>query len=174
MSVSPVMTVMVAYDGSTDSRRAVKYAGRFFPHAAPRVNTVVVTAWESNLHQAARVSAMSGVVGPTRADSRFLSAEDTHHAEAQRVNAEGIELARAAGLTAEGRLVAIESTVWAALVAAAEELSADVIVTGSRGATGLKALLHSSVSEHIMRHCRRPVMIVPSGCAELVDEAAAS
>ena len=79
-------------------------------------------------------------------------------------------LAVAAGLTARGTQVSVDSSIWAALVAAADSLNADVIVTGSRGETGLKALLHSSISEHIMRHCRRPVMIVPSGCAELVDE----
>lgn len=170
MTTPPVLTVMLAYDGSADSRRAAKYAGRFFQHSASHVEAVVATAWESTLHQAARVSAMSGVLGPGSPDPSFLGAEDAQHTEAVRINDEGVALTRAAGLTASGRLVDIDSSVWAALVSAADTVNADVIVTGSRGETGLRALLHSSVSEHIMRHCRRPVMIVPSGCAELVDE----
>ena len=170
MTTPPVLTVMIAYDASEDSQRAVKYAARFFQHAATRVDAVVVTAWESGLHQAARVSAMSGVLGPGSPDPTFLGPEDAGHAEAIRVNRTGVDLAVAAGLTARGTQVSVDSSIWAALVAAADSLNADVIVTGSRGETGLKALLHSSISEHIMRHCRRPVMIVPSGCAELVDE----
>ncbi|GAA4397493.1 universal stress protein [Tsukamurella soli] len=160
---------MIAYDGSEDSRRAVKYAGKFLNRADDTVQAVVVTAWESTIHQASRVSAMSGVMSPGGAEPDYHVVEDAQHAAALKTNRGGVELARAVGLTTTGELVEVASTVWAALVAAAETANADVIVTGSRGETGLKALLHSSTSEHVLKHCKRPVLIVPSGCTDIVE-----
>ncbi|MDF0529879.1 universal stress protein [Tsukamurella sp. 8F] len=169
MGTDGSMKVMIAYDGSEDSRRAVKYAGRFLNRADRGVDAVVVTAWESTVHQAARVSAMSGVLGPGSNEPTYLGVEDALHAEAAQTNRTGVDLAREVGMTTRGQLVEITSTVWAAIVAAADTENADVIVTGSRGATGLKALLHSSTSEGVLKHCRRPVLIVPSGCADIVE-----
>ena len=76
----------------------------------------------------------------------------------------GVTLAAECGLTARGSLVEVESTVWGALVAAAEALDVDLLVTGTRGASGLKALLRSSVAERVLKHCHRPVFIVPAKC----------
>ncbi len=45
----------------------------------------------------------------------------------------------------------------------ADELDADIIVTGTRGTTGLRSLLQSSVADHVLRHSHRPVLIVPPG-----------
>jgi len=39
----------------------------------------------------------------------------------------------------------------------------DIIVTGTRGTTGLRSLLQSSVADHVLRHSHRPVLIVPPG-----------
>jgi nucleotide-binding universal stress UspA family protein len=46
---------------------------------------------------------------------------------------------------------------------AADSLGADLIVTGTRGTTGLRSLLQSSVADHVLRHGHRPVLIVPPG-----------
>ena len=40
---------------------------------------------------------------------------------------------------------------------------AEYIVTGTRGTTGLRSLLQSSVADHVLRHSHRPVLIVPPG-----------
>ena len=50
--------------------------------------------------------------------------------------------------------------------AAADALKVDLLVTGTRGSTGLKALLRSSVAERVLKHCQRPVFIVPSRCEQ--------
>ncbi|AZG46343.1 hypothetical protein D7316_02944 [Gordonia insulae] len=84
--------------------------------------------------------------------------------EAESLNRTGVELANSVGLRARGSLVEVESTVWGALVAAADALDVDLLVTGTRGASGLKALLHSSVAERVLKHCHRPVFIVPAKC----------
>ncbi|PRC51533.1 universal stress protein UspA, partial [Mycobacterium sp. ITM-2017-0098] len=46
---------------------------------------------------------------------------------------------------------------------AADELDADLIVTGTRATTGLRSLIQSSVADHVLRRGRRPVLIVPPG-----------
>ena len=86
---------------------------------------------------------------------------------ARGVTVEGVQYGPIeAGLDARGSLVEVESTVWGALVAAADALKVDLLVTGTRGSTGLKALLRSSVAERVLKHCQRPVFIVPSRCEQ--------
>ncbi|MDQ2919166.1 MAG: universal stress protein [Verrucomicrobiota bacterium] len=45
--------------------------------------------------------------------------------------------------------------------ARAKEARADVIVTSTHGATGLKHVLLGSTAEYIVRHAQRPVLVVP-------------
>lgn len=47
------------------------------------------------------------------------------------------------------------------IVRAAGALPADLIVMGSHGATGFEYLVLGSVTEHVLRHARCPVLIVP-------------
>lgn len=48
------------------------------------------------------------------------------------------------------------------LVAAAERLNVDAISVGSHGRSGVKRAMLGSVAEAVLRHARRPVLIVPS------------
>ncbi|HMF39954.1 MAG TPA: universal stress protein [Polyangia bacterium] len=48
------------------------------------------------------------------------------------------------------------------LVAAAERLNVDAISLGSHGRSGVKRAMLGSVAEAVVRHARRPVLIVPS------------
>ncbi|KXO99629.1 universal stress protein [Tsukamurella pseudospumae] len=164
MTVS--VKVLIAYDGSESSQRAVKYASKVLAQGRD-AEAIVVTAWESTIHQAARLSAMSGVAGAGAAETALTRESDIVHDEARKTNQEGVDLAAASGFAARGELVEVSTTVWAALIAASDTDDVDVIVSGSRGISGIKALWHSSVSEHVLRGCQRPVMIVPSGCADL-------
>ena len=52
-----------------------------------------------------------------------------------------------------------------ALLAAADEEDADLIVVGSRGLGGFPQLLLGSTSTQLAQHSSRPVTIVPSGAA---------
>lgn len=153
----PADLMLIAYDGTENSKRAVEYAGRFL--SAERA--VVITAWEPMVRQAARMSGLSGVMQP-----EWVPDEDTEDialTDAKAVNTEGLDLARSAGLNAEGRTIECVTTIWTTIVEAADELDADIIVTGTRGTTGLKSLLQSSVADHVLRHSHRPVLIVPPG-----------
>jgi nucleotide-binding universal stress UspA family protein len=48
-----------------------------------------------------------------------------------------------------------------AIVAAAERLHADSITLGSHGRSGVARALVGSVADTVMRHARRPVLVVP-------------
>ncbi|GAA4822022.1 MULTISPECIES: universal stress protein [Tomitella] len=157
MSTEPADLIVIAYDGTENARRAIRYAGRFL--AAERA--ILVTVWEPMVRQAARMSGLSGMMQPD-----WLPDDDTEdiaHVEAREVAEEGLQLAAEAGLTAEARCIESGTTVWTTIVEIADELDADVIVTGTRGTTGLRSLIHSSTADQVLRHSHRPVMIVPPG-----------
>jgi nucleotide-binding universal stress UspA family protein len=44
----------------------------------------------------------------------------------------------------------------------AEQISADLLVLGSHGLTGVKRLVLGSIAENVLRHAARPVLIVPA------------
>ena len=150
------MTVlMIAYDGSQNAKRAVHYAGRFL--SADRA--VVLTVWEPMRSGSDTVSIdLDGP--PDLPDEDDL---DIAFADAQRTNDEGADLARQAGLNAETLVVAVSGTVWRTIIDAADKLDADLIVTGTRGTTGVRSLIQSSVADRVLRHGGRPVLIVPPG-----------
>lgn len=153
----PCDLMLIAYDGSENARRAVEYAGRFL--TANRA--VVLTAWEPMVRQAARLSGISGVMQPEWVTDDEI--EDVAFADAKNINAEGVKLAGLAGLNPEPRTVECATTIWNAIVDVADELDVDIIVAGTRGATGIRALLHSSVADAVLKHCHRPVLLVPPG-----------
>ena len=72
-------------------------------------------------------------------------------------------MATAVGLAAEPLCIAVTGTVWRTIIETAETIDADLIVTGTRGTTGLRSFMQSSVADHVLRHGRRPVLIVPPG-----------
>lgn len=154
--------LMIAYDGSPNADRAIRYAARFLRARQAHV----VTAWEPGSMAPSRLTTLAGGMQPfidTRVEE---DVDDALRAEATEINARGLAIADEAGLAATGSLVEVESTVWGALVAAADALQVDLLVTGTRGASGLKALLRSSVAERVLKHCHRPVFVVPAKCED--------
>ncbi len=149
--------VLIAYDGTANARRAVNYAGQFV--AAQRV--VVLTVWTPIRPGPDPVSV--DLDGPPDPPDGGDTDTDIAFADAQRTNAEGAALAKTAGLEAESLCVAVMGTVWRTIIDSADRIDADLIVTGTRGTSGLRSLLQSSVADRVLRHGRRPVLIVPPG-----------
>ncbi|ORB30257.1 universal stress protein [Mycolicibacterium parafortuitum] len=146
--------LLIAFDGSRTARRAVQYAGRFL--TADRA--VVLTVWSPMDRGSDPGNYDYDLDGPPDPRDDEL---DIALAEAQRINDEGVELAVGAGLPAEPMRRAVTYTVWQSIIEAADELDADLIITGTRATTGFRSLLQSSVADHVMRRGHRPVLIVP-------------
>jgi nucleotide-binding universal stress UspA family protein len=87
--------------------------------------------------------------------------DDDQERNAREVADAGAKLATEAGFYAEGRAVRANGSCAGTLEAEIERLQPDLVVLGSRGLTGLKALLKGSVSHHVGAHSHAPVLIVP-------------
>ncbi len=148
-------SMLIAYDGSDEARRAIEWAGSLLS-----VRTAyILTAWEPLQRQAARTAGASGMMQPDWDSS--VADDDPAHEEAKRICREGVEVAASAGFTAEPYLVESETTIWSAIVDAARDLDAGVIVSGTRGTSGLRGLLSSSTADAVLKNAGRPVLIVP-------------
>lgn len=148
-------TMLIAYDGSGEARRAITFAARLL---APR-QVEVLTAWEPLHRTAARAGSMSGlhqaewVTDSEDGDPAYVRARDTCN--------EGVELAESLGLAARAHLVEAKTSVWSAIVDAAQVLEPDVIVTGTRSASSWKSLWQPSTAEGVLHNAGIPVFIVP-------------
>jgi nucleotide-binding universal stress UspA family protein len=142
------MTILVAYDGSADSRTAIEFAAK---HLAAEP-TVVLTVWEPLLVQLKKYP-LAAIVPDTG---------DEAQAQAEQHAKEGAELAIASGLAdVSYRAVADRESIWKTVVDVADEIDASLIVTGSRGLAGVRSVLLGSVSNHVLHHAHRPTLIVP-------------
>jgi nucleotide-binding universal stress UspA family protein len=146
------MTMLIAFDGSEDARAAIDYAGA---HVRPEP-AVVLTVWEPLLTQSAWP--------PTAEPTPLQDEGDTwaEEREAERLSREGTRLAHAAGIpNAHARAARGDGPVWSTIVDVAQELDASLIVIGSRGLSKVKSVLLGSVSDRVLHHTHRPMLIVP-------------
>jgi nucleotide-binding universal stress UspA family protein len=151
--MSPESVVVVAYDGSAAARHAIEHAGGLFAGRS----ALIVTAWTSvrDSTGAARAALPQSVIDEAVHNIDAIA----EHAAVQTAE-EGAELARAAGLDASPLALRAEPSVWASIVHLADERAADAVVVGSRGRSALKSAVLGSVSNAIVHHCRRPVVVV--------------
>ena len=153
--VPPDGPVLVAYDGSPAADEAVAAAGLLLPGRT----ALVVHAWESPLRNSLSGRALSGV--PVTEISDFTDDFEIWMREvAEATVADGVGLARQAGLDASGEAVESSSTVWRVLTATAETRDAGLIVAGSQGHGRVASVLLGSVSAGLVHHAERPVLII--------------
>jgi nucleotide-binding universal stress UspA family protein len=147
--------MLIAYDGSENARHALAQAGAFFGRDRP---TIVLYVWEPAELAAAHRGAAGLSATPTE-EGAYATAEET----AALVAAEGVEIARAAGLDAQARTIqAGLNPIWETIVDAADDVAASVIVLGSRGLRGLRTLMLGSVAHQVVHHAHQSVLIVPA------------
>ena len=149
MSASEADPILIGYDGSPGPLRAIETAGAMFPgHKA-----VVLHVWSPF----ALIASSYGSAGA------MLTYDDTQLREAAMELAQrGARAATAAGLAATAD--AAETTYAGTthdILEAAERHRAALIVLGARGLSTFKALALGSVSQGVVQHAQRPVLIVP-------------
>lgn len=157
MNTPHTAPILLCYDRSLGSGRAIEAAGALFPgHSA-----IVLHVWS---HAGVR----AGVYG-TSSGSHASDGSDVEQA-AMELADEGGRLALAAGLAATAAIApaGFEAT-WHAILAVAEQHGVELIVVGTRGLPALRSLLHGSVSHGLVQHAPCPVLVVPPArCVEQV------
>ncbi len=140
--------VLICYDGSDESQHAIDVAAGLLGARRAIVLDVgpPLTPLESEV--ALSPAFPGGDVEDVNADDALTRAR------------RGPSHARQVGFTAEPR-GQVAAPTWEGIVDVADEIDAAVIVTGSRGLTGLREQVEGSISHQIAEHAGRPVLIVP-------------
>jgi nucleotide-binding universal stress UspA family protein len=143
--------LLLCYDGSEAARQAIQCAGALFPGR----RALVVTVW-----QPTAVPSSLGFAGEAAGmiDFAELGREAAEHGG--RLAGEGARIAQQAGLMAEPVAVEATGSIWKTIIRIADRDDAATIVMGSRGLTGLQALLLGTVSSAVVHHADRPTLIV--------------
>jgi nucleotide-binding universal stress UspA family protein len=145
--------ILIAYDGSDVAREAVAAAGRLFASAPAHV----VTVWSSvgPGAAAARVALPDEVI-----DKAVRNLDVAAEEAAQRTAQEGAELAGAAGLRASPVAVRAEGSAAETILRLAADRDVAAVVVGSRGRSSLRSAVLGSVSNALVHHSDRPVVVV--------------
>jgi nucleotide-binding universal stress UspA family protein len=146
--------ILICYDGSADAQAAVDGAGQLM-HGS---DATVLTVWETMLESLTRNGALGmGMIGYSED-----SGDSAVRAAALDTATEGAQRAIAAGLPAKPMIAIRDDELAAVILAAAREVEADVIVLGTRGRGRVKSMTLGSVSNDVLHHADRPVLIIPS------------
>lgn len=147
--------LLIGYDGSADARYAIAVAA----DTTRPAQTFVVTVWD--------VLRPGATAAPPGAAFAVLSPPDDPAPEPEHAAIatakEGAELARDAGLMPEfdARHGSGVRGIADALIEAADSWGADLIVVGRRDRSRLQELVLGSVSDMVVHHSERPVLVVP-------------
>jgi nucleotide-binding universal stress UspA family protein len=142
--------ILLCYDGSAGSQRAIATAGALFPG-----RTAIV------LHVWSPIAVIAAAYG---GGSVSLPAYSDRELEeiASKVAAVGAREAVAAGLAAEAEIAEVTFDGTAGVILdAADRRDACLVVLGARGLSAFKSMLLGSVSHGVVQHAHRPVLIVP-------------
>ena len=148
MASSGFGKVIVAFDGSKDSVKAV--------HLAASIATIYgssLTLVHVYPSPAIGFSAASGMPIPD-----YGELEEASKAAGREILDRGVQAAKELGVEAHGELIEAPSVVEA-IVSFAAAQKADLIVVGTRGMTGFKQLILGSVSSGVVSHASCPVLV---------------
>ena len=146
--------VLVGYDGSPDAANALEIGARLLPGFAAHVVHLWAPPFASGelrrrlLRTAASLDELAALL------------EREGEAEAERIAADGVALAHAAGWEAEPLAHRGYGDAGLELARLAEKLRPAAVVVGSRGLSGARAVL-GSVSDMVAHYSPAPVLTVP-------------
>ncbi|GIF76739.1 universal stress protein [Asanoa siamensis] len=157
--------VLVGFDDSPAAGAAIQAAARLFP----RAHATVAHLWSPPFASATLRQRLWS--NTRRVDDLVEAVEREGEREAAWIADRGVTLARAAGWDAEPRVVRGYGGEGLVLSELAERLEPDVVVVGSRGLGGTRAVL-GSVSDLVAHYSPRPVLVV--GHPAAADDALAT
>jgi len=147
------MPVLICYDDSASARRALEVAASTLDGTP----AILVHVW----NPPERVLADAFGLRDDDAGPDYASLETAITDRAGEVLAAGEARARELGVTVKPRPERNGSSVWQTILDVAEDVDADLIVTGTHGDTAVQSGLLGSVSNALVHHSRRPVLVVP-------------
>ena len=141
--------ILICFDGSDEARHAIEQAGGILGGGP----AIVLNTWEL----------LTVPVGGYGLDQFAIGVplqpvEDASRERAQKLAADGAELARTHGFEAEPAIA--EGPPAGAIVDMATERNAKLVVIGSRGFGALKGSMMGSVSSQVIQHAPCPVLVV--------------
>lgn len=145
--------ILICYDGSEDARAAIEAAAPFFQGR----ETVVVCFWQPFAAVAKRFA-----VNLLEIVQDAASVNEREGLYAERIAAEGAELAEQAGLVAEPRAVKADRAIDETMIGYADQIDTPLIVLGSRGRSNLRSMLLGDVAHDVVQRASRPIFLVPS------------
>ena len=145
--------VLFCFDGSDGSRDAMRAAVELVTRP---VDAVVLTVWET---LATRLALAGAFVAGATTGGADLDAEEESYARS--MAEEGALRASEHGYKASPMIKESFEGIPKAVLEAADEISARLIVCGQRGRGPLRSTLLGSVSHTLASHTRRPILIAP-------------
>jgi nucleotide-binding universal stress UspA family protein len=152
--------ILICYDGSSDSKTAIKRAGELLKGQP----ATVLTVWEPFVDVVSRTYADWGMVAGMQ---DHVAIDKAILEQSEQLAEDGARLAREAGLDAEPHARSQQTTTADAILTEAEDIGATAIVIGSRGLGALKSVFLGSVSRGVLGNANCPVIVVPS--ADVAD-----
>ncbi len=143
--------IVVGVDGSEGSAEAMRWCAGLAK--ALNAEVVVVFGFEPPVYMSGlRASLVPGEVLQGAIDH-------VRAATREALDGEWCDPLREAGVSFRTRFS--EGHASRAIIEAAEEADAGLVVVGSRGLGGFTGLMLGSVSSHVVHHSARPVVVVP-------------
>jgi nucleotide-binding universal stress UspA family protein len=149
--------VIVAFDGSAESRNALERAAELFGHRT----LLVASVWEPGVAMAVMsYPDATGVtyVPPTAEEIETVDRVEREHASS--MADAGVRIAREHGAAAEAVPIPDSVDIAETLASLAEARDAAAIVVGSRGLGAVRSRLLGSTSRKLLHETRRPVLVV--------------
>lgn len=147
-------TALFAFDGSPPAEHALRSAARLL---TPRP-AVAACVWQSAAYA---VGVAMLAIPDEIARKGAAGIDEASRGEAEGHARHGAAVLAEAGWTADTAAPETARSVPGALILAAEDRDAAVIVTGTRGRSRVAATLLGSSAEAVLRHAGRPVLLVP-------------